>query len=95
MTMPEVPLTDSGNSLLAQAPAQMHTGFITTPAGKLGVLTFRTASTTMTIFLGEADLRGWSGALKAMADQIGGGLVPASPLDIAAVSAPAALRRRR
>lgn len=97
MTTPQVPLFDVGNPLLAQGPVNIQTGAVETPAGKTGVLTLRTGSTTLTIFLGEGDLRAWAGLLTAAADGLagGGGLVRASAADVAAVSQPLVAPRRR
>jgi len=81
-----LPLVDQGNGLLAQIPAQLHTGVLHTPNGKAGVLTFRTSSTTLTIFLAAKDLREWSGLLSGLADQMTGGLVPASAVDVAVLN---------
>lgn len=91
-----VPLFDVGNPLLAQGPVNIQTGAVETPAGKTGVFTLRTGSTTLTIFLGEGDLRAWAGLLTAAADGLaGGGLVRASAADVAAVSQPLVVPRRR
>jgi hypothetical protein len=85
MTTPPRPFVDMANPMLTQVPAQLDTGSVGTPSGKLGVLTIRTASTTLTVFLTQDDLRTWSGLLTGLADQLGGSIVVASPLDIAAV----------
>lgn len=85
MTTPDNPLVDLGNQLLAQVPARMDTGTITTPAGKSGVLTFRTASTTLTVFVGASDLRDWAKIMNQLASDLSGGLTVASAADIAAL----------
>lgn len=94
-TPPQVPLIDAGNSLIAQVPAQLYTGSVTTPAGKIGVLTIRTSSTTLTVFLEADDLRNWVQLLTSLADQLTGGLVHASVIDVAVLDQSAAAYRRR
>lgn len=88
MTTPQpVPLIDEGNSLLAQVPVQLHTGSASTPTGKIGILTLRSASTTFTAFVTAEDIRTWVGLMSALADQLSGNkIVPASPLDVATLN---------
>jgi hypothetical protein len=87
MTTPQqAPLFDVGNPLLRQGPARLDTGSITMPAGKIGLVTIRNASTTLTQFMGAEDLREWVVLLNDLADQLSGGIVVASASDIAAVS---------
>lgn len=86
MTTPQAPLFDVGNPLLGQGPARLDTGSIATPAGKIGMVTIRNASTTLTEFMGAGDLREWAALLNDLADQLSGGIVVASASDIAAVS---------
>jgi hypothetical protein len=89
MTVPQQgpPLVDQGNTLLNHVPARMDSGTVDIPGtGKLGVLTIRTGSTTLTIMLSAADLRDWAGIMSGLADQMTGGLVKATPIDIAALS---------
>ena len=95
MTVPQVSLVDAGNALVAQVPTQIHSGSVMTPAGKLGVVTLRTASTTMTVFLSGAELRSWATMLTGLADEVTGGLVTASAADVAAVTQPPVAYRRR
>ncbi len=86
MSTPEPPLFDVGNTLLASVTAQLHTGSITGPQGKIGVATIRTPSTTLTVFLGASDLRTWAGLLTGLADELSGGLAQASAADIAVLN---------
>jgi hypothetical protein len=86
MTTPPVPLLDAGNSLIAQVPAQLHTGMVSGPAGKIGVVTLRTTSTTVTVFLSAVDLRTWAELLTGLADKMSGGLTQATAADIAVLN---------
>jgi hypothetical protein len=95
VTTPPVPFFDVGNPLLAQGPANLDTGSVSGPGGKVGVVTIRTASATQTVFIGAADLRNWAALLTGLADQLSGGLVQASVADVAAVSQPLITPRRR
>jgi hypothetical protein len=95
MTTPPVPLFDVGNPLLAPGPANLDTGSVTGPGGKIGMVTLRTSSSTQTVFLDAADLRTWAALLTGLADQLSGGLVQASVADVAAVSQPLVIPRRR
>jgi len=87
VTTPQNPLFDLGNQLLAQVPSRLDTGSVTTPAGKTGVLTFRNASTTLTLFVAVEDLRNWAALMNDLAAELGGGLTVASAADVAALSA--------
>lgn len=83
MTSPVPQFIDAGNELLAQVPARLDTGTIDVPgAGKLGVLTLRTTSATVTVFLGAEDLRSWGALLTSLAGQVGG-IAMAAPGDLA------------
>lgn len=86
MTTPQQLLVDVGNARLAQVPVDLHTGTVPTPAGTVGVATFRTASTTLTVFLSAADLRNWASLLTGLADTVGGALVQASAADVAGLN---------
>lgn len=80
------PLVDMGNPLLAHVPAQLDTGTVDLPGeGKFGVMTIRTGSTTLTVMLAAVDLKNWAGVLAGLAEDLGGGLVKASPLDMTAL----------
>lgn len=87
MTTPNV-LVDQGNPLLAHVPAQLDTGTVELPGeGKVGVMTIRTGSTTLTIMLAAEDLKNWAGVLSGLADQLGGaGLVKATPVDVSTLN---------
>lgn len=89
------PLVDVGNELLTQVQARLDTGSLATPGGKTGVVTIRTASTTLTVFIGTADLRNWASLLSELADEMSGGLVPATAADVAAVNQSPLEHRRR
>jgi len=90
MTQPQQPppaAFDLGNPLLAPVPARLdltsadlHDG-----GGKIGLVTVRTPSTTQTVMLTAEDLRTWAGLLTGLADQLTGGIVRATPLDVAAL----------
>ncbi len=89
-------LFDAGNILLAQGPARLDTGSVTTPERtKVGIVTIRTSSTTLTVFVTAADLREWAGVLSGLADQMTGGLVTATAADVATVNQEASNHRRR
>lgn len=95
MTTPQqVPLFDLGNQLLAQVPARLDTGSVSSPAGEaVGVVTFRTASTTLTLLVTAEDLRNWADIMTKLAQSLSGGVVAASAADIASLSV--AEKRRR
>jgi hypothetical protein len=86
MTMPhpQAPvLVDAGNPLLSRTDCQLDTGSIETPDHTLGVITVRTPSTTLTVFLPAQDVKQWQEALGQLAGQLdSGGLVKASPQDL-------------
>lgn len=86
MTMPhpQAPqLIDGGNALLNRTPFTMSTGSIETPDGRLGVLTIRTPSTTLTLFGQAEDFRNHATLLSDLAGKLeGNGLVQATPLDL-------------
>lgn len=95
MTAPQTPF-DTGNPLLARAPVRLETGTLDTPDGKLGALTLRSATTTMTAFLTAEDLRTWSDLLGQLADSLSGvTVVAASPVDIARLNQQIAALNRR
>lgn len=88
MTVPRqgAPLVDQGNPLLGQVPAQMDTGTVDIPgSGTLGVLTIRTTSATVTVMLAPQDLQSWGEILTSLAGKLRGGLVQATPIDMAAL----------
>ena len=58
--MSDIPLYDEGNKLLGELPAQLTTDVIDTVAGQRLVLTIRTPTTTLTVFLRGADAKNWA-----------------------------------
>jgi hypothetical protein len=62
---PSVPLFDEGNKLLGELPAQLTTDVIDTAAGQRLVLTVRTPTTTLTVFLRGADAKAWAKQLSS------------------------------
>lgn len=81
MTTPPQPTpVDAGNPLLAEVPAQLTTTLIDTPMGQRLALTVRTASTTLTVVLGQADAKTWAANIAGTAARMSGaGLVVAGP----------------
>lgn len=77
-------LVDPGNTLLSKSSFTMDTGSIETlHDGTLGVITLRTPSATLTLFLTAEELREWAQMLTSVADQVGGnGLAKATPQDL-------------
>lgn len=76
-------LVDPANGLLAPGDARMETGSVTLPGGaRLGVVTMRTSSATLTVFLGPEDLRQWGEMLTALGSQLGGAVAPATVADM-------------
>jgi hypothetical protein len=73
------PPVDAANTLLAPGPATMCTAV----NGALGVLTFRTPTTTLTIQLPKADILAWAGLIRELGDSLGGsGLLVATPANV-------------
>jgi hypothetical protein len=67
VTTPQQPAPfDAGNPLLAEVPAQLATALIDTPLGQRLALTIRTASTTLTVILGQADAKTWAGNIAGL-----------------------------
>jgi hypothetical protein len=77
------PLIDPGNRMLAFGqPAHLDTGIVTQPDGsRLGILTFRTATTTLTVTLVQADVVRWGELILALGRSMpgGSGLIVAGP----------------
>lgn len=68
-----------GNKLLGELPAQLTTDVITTAAGQRLVLTVRTPTTTLTVFLRGADAKAWAHQLSSEAAVMSdAGLITAS-----------------
>ncbi len=95
MTTPQDIPADVGNTLLSQGPAQLHTGSVKAGIKKFGVVTVRTASTTLTVFLDADNLRQWANLLNGLAEEVNRNLVTASSADVAAVVQPPLAFRRR
>ena len=84
MSMPQPPPgvpppVDLGNGLLAETGAQLSTALVQTPAGQRMVLTVRTSSATLSVFLQGNDAKVWARQISALAGQMSGaGLVVAN-----------------
>jgi hypothetical protein len=66
---------DPANPLLSQVTARLDAGTVSTPDGsRVYVLTIRTASTTLTVFLSADDLHAWAGILTSLTASGGFGL---------------------
>ena len=59
---------DIRNTLLGRVPALLETGSVTAPQGTLGIVTIRTASTTMTVLVTRDELADW---IRVLQDQLG------------------------
>jgi hypothetical protein len=98
MTTPNVPqFIDPNNPLLNGGPAKLDTGTIVGPEGKkVGVLTIRTASTTVTVLMAAENLNEWGDLIKDLAASLGGGakLQAASMMDVAALDTTMQAKRR-
>ena len=76
---------DPNNPLLATGPAQLDTGIIEAPdTGRLGVLTVRTNSTTVSVMMNGADLETWIGVLENLKREMDGKKVIAATPEVAA-----------
>ena len=78
MPEPVLPaVVDLANDLLAPGPAQCYTGL----NGEMGVLTFRTPTTTLTIQLPKADIIAWGKMIVSLGESMQGGsaLLVATP----------------
>jgi hypothetical protein len=88
-------LIDDGNPLLAPTTVRLDTGTFDTPAGLLGVVTYRTSTTTFTMMATEANFRQQVSIITALCDGMRGTkVIPASPLDVAGISETLAAFRR-
>ncbi len=80
---------DINNPLCSGGPARIDSGIIGTEQGPMGVLTFRTPSTTLTMVLQPEDLRNWAEHISGLADAMdkngGTKLVSASMGDVVAL----------
>jgi hypothetical protein len=65
---------DQGNPLLQPQPVRIDAGSVTMPDGTvLGVLTFRSPSTTMSAFLSPEEVQQWAEILADAAEKLGAG----------------------
>jgi hypothetical protein len=91
MTMPDpsqMRFLDVNNPLCAGGPARIDSGIIGTEQGQMGVLTVRTASTTLTVVMSANDLRSWADHINGLADHMDGSgtkLVSATMGDVVAL----------
>ena len=66
---------DVGNPLLAQVPARLDGGTIDIPgAGRMAVVTIRTASTTLSVVLSAEELGKWAQILSGMHASMNGAI---------------------
>jgi hypothetical protein len=73
MTIPQPsapPPLDPGNALLAETGAQLSTALVQTPAGQRMVLTVRTSSATLSVFLQAGDAKTWAAQISKVAGQM-------------------------
>jgi hypothetical protein len=96
MTGPLPPVADEANDLLAPAPAKLATGMSPRPGGgMIGVVTVRTTSATVTVFLQPGEVKEWADLLNGLHAQMGaGGLVIPAPGAAAQLDAMARGARR-
>lgn len=89
-------LTDAGNPLLDRAAVRLETGSLETPDGTLGIITIRTPTTTLTVFLPAEDIRSWTGVLAELGDQVNGtSLIRPAPQDVSLLASLARKGRQR
>ena len=75
-----VPVADPGNPLINKVPCKLDTGKAQTPIGELGVVTIRTATTTLTVLLDGNELKDWVKILTALSSQTSSnGLIVTGP----------------
>lgn len=61
---------DAGNPLLGPCAARLETGTLAVSGSQLGVVTIRTASTTLTVLLKAADVKVWAKLLTGLGDSM-------------------------
>lgn len=79
---------DVNNPLVGGGPARIDSGIIQSEQGKMGVLTVRTVSATVTVVMSCEDLRNWADHINNLADHMDGSgtkLVPATMGDVVAL----------
>lgn len=89
MTTPNPSFLDPNNQLLSGGPARLDVGSMEHPQmGKVGLITIRTSSTTLTVLMNPESLHEWAGILNGLADQMGGApkLQAAGPQDLAGIA---------
>lgn len=74
--MPQMPPVDRGNAILGETPAVMAVTPANTPAGPRLLLTIRTPSTTLTIFLDRDNALAWARHLRNTAQGTSPLIVP-------------------
>ena len=84
MTIPPGPAADPGNELLAAGPSRLTGSLADTADGQRFMLTIRTASTTLSVFLTREEARGWGESIIRLAASMNGlavakGLRPRKP----------------
>jgi hypothetical protein len=73
-----LPPVDEGNPILEQTAARLSTSIADGPQGERMILTIRTTSGTLTVFLNGPDAKAWAQTISSMARQMsGGGLIVA------------------
>lgn len=71
---------DMGNGLLAETPANLTTSLANTPSGQRMVMTIRTPSATVSVFLNGQDAQRWGDQIRGLAAQMSSaGLIVAGP----------------
>lgn len=79
---------DVNNPLLSGTPCRLDGGVAQTADGRVGVLTVRTTSATVTGFLSAEELRTWAKFINDLANEVDGGsrIAPVNSLDAAAIN---------
>jgi len=72
----QIPPVDPGNELLNEVPAQLTTGLVPTPGGQRLVLTIRTATTTLTVFLAKEYAENWRDIIVKDVSRMNGLILP-------------------
>lgn len=67
---------DGSNRLLSETPAEMTVGIVQTQGGQRLALTFRTPSTTFTVFPDRAIADTWRGMIAAAVSSMNGLILP-------------------
>jgi hypothetical protein len=84
---PDLILVDEGNPLLAPSTCRLDTGTVDHPQGTLGVATFRTTTTTLTLMLLPDALSQMVDLLTSLRDELRGSKIErVSPVDLAKIA---------